>query len=321
MRRLVLTAALACVTMSASPAFAQYENRALSDRLDRMERDLQMMQSQMARGSGGPVVIQSPALGGGATTTRSAGEGATVSPGMASRLDDRINQLEDLVRQLTGRVEEATYKANQAQKQMERMQADIDLRFKDLQAQGQGAAAAPAPQPQSALSMPAAGGATAKGADVPGPATGPQTLGTLSEKDMKRLAPAAAAATPQSLYDGAFEALQGGDYATAERGFQDFLSKYSDNQLAANAQYWLGHIAYVRKDFSSSAALFLEGYKKYPKHSKAPDMIYKAGSAFGQMGKTKEACTAFGILFSEQPKMSDSVRRAATAEKQKYNCK
>ena len=316
MRRLLLSFALAGMTMLVQPAFAQYENRAMADRLDRLERDLQMIQAQAARSSGGSTVITSPALGGGAVNRPSGVTNPNPMPaGMAVRLDERVDQMEELVRQLTGRVEEANFKAAQVAKQMERLQADLDLRFKDLQAsQGQGAGTAQ-------LSMPAA---TAKGADSPGLTSGSQTLGTLSDKDLKKPAANAPVAPPkdaQGLYDMAYDALQSGDYATAEKGFQDFLSQYGNHQLAGNAQYWLGDIAYVRKDFNTAAVTFLEGYKKFPKHSKAADMIYKAGSSFGQMGKKKEACTAFGILFSEQPKMPDRVKRAATAEKQKYECK
>ena len=306
------------MTAFASPAFAQYENRAMSDRLDRLERDLQMMQAQAARSAGGSTVITSPALGGGAASAPRP-QAQPLSPGMATRLDERVDQLEELVRQLTGKVEEANFKTAQVARQMERLQADLDMRLKDLQSgQGQSSAPAQAGQAQQ-LSMPAA-----KGNDSPGPASGPQTLGTLSERDLKKPAPVAPSAAPkdaQGLYDMAYDALQGGDYATAEKGFQDFLAQNGSHQLAGNAQYWLGDIAYVRKDFNTSAVTFLEGYKKFPKHSKAADMIYKAGSAFGQMGKKKEACTAFAILFNEQPKMPDRVKRAATAEKQKYECK
>lgn len=321
MRRLAAFVVLAGLALQVQPAYAQYENRAMSDRLDRLERDLQMMQSTMARGgaSGGATVITSPALGGGANTTRPAASATPMPAGMAVRLDERVDQLEDLVRQLTGRVEEAAFKAQQVSKQLERLQADIDLRFKDLQESK--AAPQPAEGGQSQVSMPAA-----KGGDQPAPASAPQTLGTLSDKDLKK--PAAnsnAPATPpkdaQGLYDAAYDALQRGTYPEAEKGFQEFMSKYPSHQLAGNAQYWLGDIAFVRKDFNTAAVTFLEGYKKFPSHSKAADMIYKAGSAFGQMGKTKEACTAFGILFKDQPKMPDRVKRAATAEKTKYNCK
>lgn len=322
MRRLAAFVVLAGLALQVQPAHAQYENRAMADRLERLERDLQMMQAQMARGgagAGGSTVITSPALGGGTTATRPATPSAPMPAGMAVRLDERVDQLEDLVRQLTGRVEEAAFKAQQVSKQLERLQADIDLRFKDLQASPQPAQSGEGGQSQ--LSMPAA-----KGGDQPAPASGPQTLGTLSDKDLKKPAansnaPVAPPKDAQGQYDMAYEALQRGAYPEAEKGFQDFLSKNPSHQLAGNAQYWLGDIAFVRKDFNTAAVTFLEGYKKFPNHAKAADMIYKAGSSFGQMGKTKEACTAFGILFKDQAKMPDRVKRAATAEKQKYNCK
>lgn len=329
MRRIVLIPALALmVSLGAGGAHAQYDSRGIYDRLDRLERDLQVMQSQAARGAGGSTIITSPALGGGATTRSTAGE--PISPGLATRLDERVDQLEEMVRQLTGKVEEAQYKNNQLAKQLERLQADIDLRFKDLQAAGGGAAAASAPaaqQGQQSLSLPAAGGTSdrvtltpPKGADQPGPASGPQSLGSMTDKDMKK-GLAAKPADPQALYDAAYASAQAGDYGAAESGFQDFLAKNPNHALAGNAQYWLGDIAYTKKDYGTAAATFLEGYKKFPKHTKAPDMIYKAGSSFGLLGKKKEACTAFAILFADHPQMPDRVKRAAQSEKQKYDCK
>ncbi|CAA7625652.1 tol-pal system protein YbgF [Magnetospirillum sp. UT-4] len=320
-RRILIPSVLATLLAAASPAFvqpafAQYDsNRALFDRIERLERDLQMMQAQSARGG---MVITSPSAGG-AVAPRAA-DTAPLPSGMAARLDDRVDQLEELVRQLTGKLEEANFKANQAVKQMERLQADIDLRFKDLQAAQPGGAQ---------LAMPATGATTpSKGAETPGGAPGPQTLGTMPEKDMKKLLPTAQPApavaapkTPQGVYDEAYAAAQRGDFASAERGFQEFLDKSPKHELAGNASYWLGDIAFNRKDYGAAAGTFLEAYKKYPKHGKAPDMIYKAGSAFGLMGKKKEACTAFTILYQDHPNMPDRVKRAAAAERQKYDCK
>lgn len=328
MRRIVLIPALSLLlSLGAGSAHAQYDSRGIYDRIDRLERDLQVMQSQVSRG--GSTVITSPALGGATTSRATGGDGQPISPGLATRLDERVDQVEDMVRQLTGKLEEVQFKNGQLAKQLERMQADMELRFKDLQAAG-GAAAPAAGQQQGQLSMPGAGSGDKltltppKGAEAPGGAPGPQTLGSMSEKDMKKAMGAQATAKaqdPQSVYDGAYAAAQAGDYATAESGFQAFLSKNPGHPLAGNAQYWLGDIAYSKKDFGTAAATFLDGYKKFPKHTKAPDMIYKAGSSFGQLGKKKEACTAFAILFADQPQMPDRVKRAAVAEKQKYECK
>ncbi|CCG40036.1 tol-pal system protein YbgF [Magnetospirillum molischianum] len=290
------------------------------------------------RGYGG-TVIRSPAMGGGVIS--SSGSDAPLSGGQASRLEDRINELEDLNRQLTGKVEEANFKAAQLAKQLERMQADIDLRFKELQEGGNkgaqmsmpaatGTAAPPLP-PTTAAGAPVLippKGAVAPGTNAAsnaGPAPGPALLGQMpaTKAAATPATPAPAAPKdPQSAYDEAYGLAQKGEYDEAERAFQTFLKTYPTHALAGNAQYWLGDIAFSqRKDFAQSARLFGEAYKKYPKHSKAPDMLYKLGASFGQLDMKDQACRAYALLFAEHPTMPDRVKRAASADRQRLGCK
>ncbi len=337
MRRIVLSTVLSALLGSAflaAPAMAQSDTRALYDRIDRLERDLSTMQSQMARGGGGPAtVIRSPAAG---------GNDGSVAGNAASRLEDRINELEDANRQLTGKIEEANFKAGQLAKQLDRMQTDIDLRFKDLQEAKPQGAAAPQP-PQNSVSMPTPGAVAPNGAPVlippkgavvgansadnPGPAPGPQVLGSMPAKDLKRaeaqaVTPPAAPKDAQGAYDDAYSLAQKGDYDGAERGFQAFLKQYPNHQLAGNAQYWLGDIAFSqRKDFAQAATLFGEAYKKYPKHTKAPDMLYKLGASLGQLGQKADACKAYSLLAQMHPDMPDRIKRAVAGDKQRLGCK
>ncbi|EPY01861.1 tol-pal system protein YbgF [Magnetospirillum fulvum] len=288
------------------------------------------------RGYGG-TVIRSPAMGGGVIS--SSGSDAPLPGNQASRLEDRINELEDLNRQLTGKVEEANFKASQLAKQLERMQADVDLRFKELQegkgaqvsmpAASGGAAAVPPPPATTTSGAPVLippKGAVAPGSNAAsnsGPAPGPALLGQMPATKATT-APAAPAAPkdPQSAYDEAYGLAQKGDYDDAERAFQTFLKTYPTHSLAGNAQYWLGDIAFSqRKDFALSARLFGEAYKKYPKHSKAPDMLYKLGASFGQLDMKDQACRAYALLFAEHPDMPDRVKRAAGADRQRLGCK
>ncbi|TAN55440.1 MAG: tol-pal system protein YbgF [Magnetospirillum sp.] len=312
---------------------AQSDTRALYDRIDRLERDLSMLQSQTARG--GSTVIRSPMAG---------GNDGSVAGNMASRLEDRINELEDVTRQLTGKIEEANFKAGQLAKQLDRMQADIDLRFKEVQEARPQGSAAQQPPAQGGVSMPAPGATAPNGAPVlippkgvklgsnsadgEGPAPGPQVLGSMPEKDLKKALakpPAEAPAVPkdaQGAYDEAYSLAQKGDYDGAERSFQAFLKQYPTHQLAGNAQYWLGDIAFSqRKDFAQAAKLFGEAYKKYPKHTKAPDMLYKLGASFGQLDMKDQACRTYALLFAEHPGMADRIKRAATGDKQRLGCK
>ncbi|MDO8605240.1 MAG: tol-pal system protein YbgF [Phaeospirillum sp.] len=332
MRRIVLTTVLSALlggALVAAPALAQSDTRALYDRIDRLERDLSTMQSQAARG--GSSVVRSPA----------AGNDGSVAGNMASHLEDRINDLEDVTRHLTGKIEEANFKAAQLVKQLDRLQSDIDLRFKELQ---DGRQQPSAPQAQNSVSMPTPGATAPNGAPVlippkgvklgansadgDGPAPGPQMLGSMPEKDLKKalakppVEPPAAPKDAQGAYDEAYSLAQKGDYDGAERGFQAFLKQHPTHQLAGNAQYWLGDIAFSqRKDFAQSAKLFGEAYKKYPKHTKAPDMLYKLGASFGQLDMKDQACRTYALLFAEHPGMADRIKRAATGDKQRLGCK
>lgn len=334
-RRFVLSTALSALLIGAafvSPVSAQSDTRALYDRIERLERDLMTLQSQSARG--------------GSTVVRPSVNDGSVSGSAASRLEDRINELEDANRFLTGKIEEANFKASQLNKQLERMQADMDLRFKDLEA-GRGGAASSA-QPQS-MSMPAASAPAttpsgapvlippkgvkpgANSADNDGPAPGPQNLGAMPAGALKKgeaeaqahaaKAPPAAPKDAQSAYEEAYGLAQKGDYDGAEQGFRSFLKTYPNHQLAGNAQYWLGDIAFSqRKDFATSAKLFGEAYKKYPKHTKAPDMLYKLGASFGHLDMKDQACRTYALLFAEHPDMADRIKRAATGDKQRLGC-
>ncbi len=347
MRRIAQVSLFAVMTAFAGPALAQVsDNSGLYDRIDRLERDVQTLQAQVANG-GTPssVVVTSPALGGGTTTTGgnsgagSSGSGA-VPPTLAVQLSDRLDQVEEQLRQLTGKVEEAEYKATQTAQQLQRMQADLDVRLKELQSPSGGQAGQSGQSGQSRQSGP-----TPLAANPPGPAglaenagsnsaggtglaPGPQVLGSLPARDAK--APPAGAPEqvvnykdPQAMYDDAYAKIQKGDSAGAEAEFKAFLAKFPKHQLASNAQFWIADIAYTRKDYKQSAALFLEAYKKYPNSGKAPDMLYKAGASFAHLDPPRktEACTAFRILFEEHAQMPEHVRRAATAERKKLQCR
>ncbi|MBI5164550.1 MAG: tol-pal system protein YbgF [Magnetospirillum sp.] len=127
-------------------------------------------------------------------------------------------------------------------------------------------------------------------------------------------------AGPQASYDAAYAAAQRGDYVAAAQGFEEFLSKFPSHQLAGNAQYWIGDIHFAKRDYPSALVVFLDAYKKHPRHGKSPDMLYKSAASFGAMGKPIEACKALSLLFREHQDMPERVRRAAASQKQALAC-
>src|SRR5215470_5595892 len=117
---------------------ARSQDRAMGDRLDRLERDLSMLQRQVYRSAGGPAVP--------------AGSSAAVDSEL------RMDRLETEMRELTGRVEDAVNGVEQLRRRLEQVNSDIDVRF----GQGQG-------QPTSRS---AGGGAVSSAAAGPLPARG-----------------------------------------------------------------------------------------------------------------------------------------------------
>ena len=132
--------ALLLVMLSMAPAlmaFAQdaaAQDAATQERLDRIERDLSMLQRQVYRDSGDAA----PAGAAGAST--------------AVNLQVRMDRLEQQMRDLTGRVENMTNEVEQLRQRLEQVNSDIDVRLGQGQAQLSGSAeasAAPAPAWQS----------------------------------------------------------------------------------------------------------------------------------------------------------------------------
>jgi len=113
---------------------ARSQDRAMQDRLDRLERDLSMLQRQVYR-SGGAVVP--------------AGSSAAVDAEL------RMDRVETEMRELTGRVEDAINGVEQLRRRLEQINSDIDVRL----GQGQGQPTTSAPPPRSA-----GGGAVASAA-------------------------------------------------------------------------------------------------------------------------------------------------------------
>ena len=325
----------------AGPARAQSDTRAMADRMERLEREVTTLERQVYRGDNGGTVITSPAA-----------SPPSTSPSALIGVDDRLNQLEGIVRDLTGKVEEQTFLNRQLGTRLDKMQADLELRLSDIEKRTGGASPAPvaglppAPMPMApAPAAPAGNGAARPPADGPFASDlAPHSLGTVPEKDVKKvtmqaappsppaaappLQPATAAAppapiptgSPQEMYQAAYGFLGKSEWDNAERGFKAFLEKYPADALAGNAKYWLGETYFVRGDFQNAAVQFIEGYQKYPKGAKAPDSLLKGGMSLSALNQKKEACQAFHLLQDRFPDAPDPVKRKLTSERQRAGC-
>jgi len=110
------------------------------------------------------------------------------------------------------------------------------------------------------------------------------------------------------------------EYASAESALRQFVTTNPNDELAGNAQYWLGETYYVRGSYQEAAQQFLTGYQKYPKSPKAPDNLLKLGLSLANTGKAKEACAAYGRFTSEYANASEFLKRRVREERQRLAC-
>ena len=169
--------------------------------------------------------------------------------------------------------------------------------------------AAPTPPAQPAKSAPSIGDL------LPPDAAPPQKSPT---------APAAPAGTdggnPKQLYEQAYGFLLAQDYAAAETAFSDFLQKYPNDNLAGNAQYWLGETHFFRGQFKAAAAAYYKGYQTYARSAKAPDSLLKLALSLDKLGQKDAACQAFVELSTKFPNASPQIKSRAQSETVRIGC-
>ena len=130
---------------AALPIPAHSQDRSTYDRLDRLERDLNMLQRQVYRG--GPA----PAPGGG-------------DPGVAMNAELRMDRIETQMRELTGRVEEFMNQLDRLRQRLEQGNGDPETRVSQMPP-GSGGYAAGGPPPP----LPRPRGSTGPGRELPDP--------------------------------------------------------------------------------------------------------------------------------------------------------
>ena len=231
-------------------------------------------------------------------------------------VQQRLSQMEETVRQISGRMDELEHQFKQVDERFKVLNQDIDVRFKLLEgkkidakglrteAKGKKFDAPVAANPAKSLS----------GDSVSGEELAPLEL-------PKKEAPKPAAKlSVDELYKKAMDAYNASDYAAAEASFNLILKDYPKEKLAGNAQYWLGEVSYNRKDYAKAAVAFGKAYKDYKDGNKGADSLYKLGMSMQQLDKKAEACAAYQSLPSEFPKAEKALLEKAAAAAKKL-CK
>ncbi len=109
-------------------------------------------------------------------------------------------------------------------------------------------------------------------------------------------------AAKNSIYSYAIELKRQRKYKEAREKFQEFIDKYPKDELAGNAQYWIGETYYSVDDMKNALSSFELVLSKYPKSNKVPDAMLKIGYVYHNMGRKDSAVKELKSLVKKYPK-------------------
>jgi len=222
-----------------------------------------------------------------------------------SDLKRRVQDLEQSLQQATGQNELLNHRIQELAERVDRQQKDFDYKLCTLAAQqlGAGTSADPSGGGLPCDTNAAMSALTAPNGQVP---AGGGTLGTLPQG-------AAEASATRSQYDEAMSMLARAQYDAARAAFRSFADANPKDELAPQAIFWVGNIAFVQKDFAGAAQTFAEGIKKYPSSPKNAESMLKLGQSLLALGQKKEGCLTLGAIKSKYPKAPAQILSQAAS--------
>jgi tol-pal system protein YbgF len=129
-------------------------------------------------------------------------------------------------------------------------------------------------------------------------------------------APASAAASgpppsADTLYSNGLRDITSGKYDLARQEFQDYLKFYSDTDLASNAQFYLGEIAYSQHNYEQAVGEYDRVLTNYPKSFKLASARLKKGMALLELGQKSAGIRELREVVKRYPGQEEERRARA----------
>ena len=145
------------------------------------------------------------------------------------------------------------------------------------------------------------------------------TPGSAATQPMTGSSPAAASSVPaggpppsaDTLYSNGLRDITSGKYDLARSEFQDYLKYYGDTDLASNAQFYLGEIAYSQRQYSDSVSEYDKVITNYPKSFKLAPARLKKGMALLELGQKTQAIKELREVVKRYPGTEEERRARA----------
>jgi tol-pal system protein YbgF len=198
----------------------------------------------------------------------------------------RLDTMSTQVQGLSDNLEEIKSRLGKLNQQL----VDLQNTVQSLDAKISGTAPPPSGTPTSGnYTTPPAGGAPVAGSVVP----------------------AGGAPSADTLYSNGLRDITSGKYDLARQEFQDYLKYYSDTDLASNAQFYLGEIAYSQHNYDQAVVEYDRVLTNYPKSFKLAPAHLKKGMAQLELGQKSAGVRELREVVKRYPGTEEERRARA----------
>jgi tol-pal system protein YbgF len=150
------------------------------------------------------------------------------------------------------------------------------------------------------------------GGAVPGAGAAPSTTpGSAAAPTGSSPASSSAAPSADTLYSNGLRDITSGKYDLARSEFEDYLKYYGDTDLASNAQFYLGEIAYSQRQYSQAVSEYDKVLTNYPKSFKLAPARLKKGMSLIELGQKASGVKELRDVVKRYPGTEEERRARA----------
>jgi tol-pal system protein YbgF len=146
------------------------------------------------------------------------------------------------------------------------------------------------------------------------PGASPSTSGGPGSGPGPGPSPAMSSAPPASadvLYSNGLRDINGKHYDLATQEFSDYLKFYGDTDLASNAQFYLGEIAFMQSRFQDALDDYNKVIDNYPKSFKTASARMRKGFCLAELGQKAAAIRELRTVVRQYPGTQEAKQAGA----------
>ncbi len=117
------------------------------------------------------------------------------------------------------------------------------------------------------------------------------------------------------LYELTLNLYRDGKYEEAIEGFENFLKKYPNSDLADNAQFWIGESYMSLRQYEQAILAYQGVIKKYPKGNKVPNAMLRQAQAFYEINDRISSKILLKKIMKTYPNSSEAKIAKARLDK------